>query len=650
MNPKRICMAALLAASFAAAAGPQEAKEASRFTAATNRAIAAKLNLGDRQDYDDARRGFVAALPDALIRDDKGNVVWDGKRFDFIRGDAPASVNPNLWRQEQINNTAGLFKVAERIYQVRNYDISNMTLIEGATGWIVIDPLLTAEVAKATMALAETHLGKKLVLAVIYTHSHIDHFGGVRGIVDEADVKAGRIRVIAPDGFMEHAVAENVLAGNAMTRRASYQFGTSLPWNDKGAVGVGLGKAVSLGTAGLIAPTEIITKTGQELTIDGVRIVFQMANGTEAPAEFMLYLPEMKALCLSELATHTMHNIYTLRGAKMRDALAWSKYVNETLDAFPGAEIAFASHNWPIWDNARIRKYLANQRDLYRFIHDEALRLANHGYTAEEIANMVSLPKSLENDFATHGYYGTLSHNVRAVYNFYLGFYDGNPASLHRHPPEETAKRYVAAMGGAKALLATARKAFAAGDYRWVVEIVNHLVFADPKNAAARVLQADALEQLGYQSESGVWRNEFLSGAQELRKGVQKSRTTTSGTDMVRAMTLDMIFDFVAVRLDHAKVDGLSVGINILFTDSNENYALELSNSVLNNTRGRLLDNPNATLALTRPGLYQMLLQKMPLADLIRAGTAKLEGDPKALAAVFAHLDTFDPQFNIVTP
>jgi alkyl sulfatase BDS1-like metallo-beta-lactamase superfamily hydrolase len=656
---RRVALLVALAATLAAAAAAEgkeaaapdtQAKAPTRQTLAANKAFAAGLDLAEQRDFADATRGFIASLADPVIKSDKGETVWDQSRFAFIEGDAPASVNPSLWRQERLNNAHGLFKVAAGIYQIRSYDVANMTLIAGNTGWIVIDTLLTAEAAKAALALADQHLGKKPIQAVIYTHSHADHFGGVRAIVDEAEVKAGKIRIIAPDGFMEHAVAENVLAGNAMTRRAQYQFGTPLEWNERGAVGVGLGKALSVGAIGLIAPTETISRTGQELIVDGVRMMFQMANGSEAPSEFMLYLPEMKALCLSEVVTANMHNVYTLRGAKMRDALGWSKYINEALDLFPDAEVAFRSHHWPVWGKDTIRKHLAHHRDAYRFVHDEALRLANSGQTMDEIGNAGFYPKELYKDLSTHGYYGTLSHNLRAVYNFYLGYYDGNPASLNRLPPQDRAKRYIAAMGGARAVLVKSRKAFAAGDYRWVAEIANHLVFADPKNAAARALQADALEQLGYQAESGVWRNEYLTGAQELRKGVQNTRGSTSGPDLVRAMPLDMIFDFVAVRLNHPKVDGLNFGTNIVFSDTNETYALELSNSVLNNTRGRVLKNPDATLTLTHSALFKMLLAKVPLSELVKTGEAKLKGDPKALGAVFSNLDNFDPRFNIVTP
>lgn len=641
-----VCAAAVCTQALA-----QEApKPASAATATANKAFGANLDLANKQDFDDATRGLVATLTDPTIKDAKGQVVWDGKQFDFIQGDAPASVNPSLWRQEKLNNAVGLFKVTDGIWQVRGYDLANMTLVAGKTGWIVIDPLLSAEVAKATLEFAMQHLGRKPVTAVIYTHSHADHFGGVRGVVDEADVKAGKVPVIAPEGFMDHAVAENVLAGNAMTRRAQYQFGTPLTFGVRGAVGSGLGKALSVGSLGLIAPTDIVKKTGEERVIDGVRIVFQMANGSEAPSEFTFYFPDHKALCLSEVVTANLHNIYTLRGAKMRDALGWSKYINEMVDMFPQAEVAFRSHHWPVWGGDRIRKHLSNQRDAYRYVHDAALNMANRGQKANDLGNASYFPKGLRNDFSTRGYYGTLSHNLRGVYNYYLGFYDGNPATLDPLPVSETAKRYVAALGGADAVMKQARDAFAAGDYRWAAELNNHAVMADGNNTAARALQADILEQLGYQAESGVWRNEYLTAAKELREGVKPVRLSTQGPDMVRAMTLEMIFDFMAVRLNHQKVDGLNLGVQVSFTDANETYALELSNAVLNNTKGRVLTNPQAKLSLTRPAFFKMLLAGVPLPKLLEAGEAKVEGDPRALGAIFTNLDQFDPLFKIVTP
>jgi len=650
-NTRHALVLALLAAlPPLAPAQAREPQAATATTAQANRAVAAAYALADPQDLAQASRGLVATLPSSVIRNAQGDVAWNGGQFAFIQGAAPDSVNPSLWRQEQLNNQAGLFKVTDGIWQIRGYDLANMTLVQGKTGWIVIDPLLTAEVAKTTLNFAMEHLGRKPVVAVIYTHSHVDHFGGVRGVVDEADVRAGKVPIIAPEGFMEHAVAENVLAGNAMTRRAHYQFGTPLAFGERGAVGSGLGKTVSVGSMGLIPPTDTVHKTGEERVVDGVRIQFMMANGSEAPAEFAFYFPDHKALCLSEVVTANMHNIYTLRGAQMRDALGWSKYINRMIDAFPQAEVAFRSHHWPVWGAARIHQHLANQRDAYRFIHDQAVGLLNQGRKMDDIANATYFPQGLKNDFSTHGYYGTLSHNLRAVYNFYLGYYDGNPATLDPLPVAEASRRYVKAMGGIDAVLQQARAAFDAGDYRWAAVLGNHAVMAEPGNEGARLQQAATLEQMGYQAESGVWRNAYLTGAQELRQGVKPVRLSTQGPDMVRGMTLEMIFDFLAVRLDHQKVDGLTLGTQVNFTDSHETYALELSNAVLNNTRGRTLEHPDATLSLTRPAFFKMLLAKVPLAQLVEAGEAKVEGNPKALGAVLGNLETFDPLFNIVTP
>jgi alkyl sulfatase BDS1-like metallo-beta-lactamase superfamily hydrolase len=645
---KPIALASALCAALPAQA--HDPKPATATTAEANRQFGAALDLANPQDFEDATRGLVARLPDTLVKDAQGNTVWDGNQFGFIQGEAPASVNPSLWRQEKLNNEAGIFKVTEGIWQVRGYDLANMTLVAGKTGWIVIDPLLTAEMAKATLAFAMEKLGKRPVVAVIYTHSHVDHFGGVRGVVDEADVKSGKVPIIAPEGFMDHAVAENVLAGNAMSRRAHYQFGAPLPFGERGGVGSGLGKGLSIGSMGLIAPTDHVKKTGEERVVDGRRIVFLMASGSEAPSEFAFYFPELKALCLSEVVTANMHNIYTVRGAKARDALGWSKYINEMIDFAPEASVAFRSHHWPVWGLERIRKHLANQRDIYRYMHDAALNLANKGAKMNDLGNVGYIPQGLRNDFSTRGYYGTLSHNLRGVYNYYLGYYDSNPATLDPLPPAENAKRYVAAIGGAEAVMAKARSAYEAGDYRWAAELNNNAVMAEPGNEKARLLQADILEQLGYQAESGVWRNAYLVGAQELRNGIRKIRLSSQGPDMVRGMTPELIFDFLAVRLNHRKVDGLNLGVQVNFTDSRETYALELSNAVLNNTKGRKLAAPQATLSLSQPAFFKMLLAKVPLPKLVESGEARLDGDPKALGAIFANLEEFDPLFGIVTP
>ena len=627
------------------------AKPATSTTERANASVRQAVAAFDKRDFDDATRGKLAALNDPLVKAADGRTVWDTRSFDFLKGDAPASANPSLWRMQQLNHAQGLFKVADGIYQIRGYDLANMTLVEGNTGWIVIDTLLTPEMARVGLKLAmDTLKSSKPVVAVIYTHSHVDHFGGVRGVVDEADVRSGKVKLIAPDAFMEYAIAENVLAGNAMSRRAQFMYGVGLPASDKGTLGTGLGLGLSSSVPGLIPPSQYIKKTGEEMTIDGVRIQFQMAKGSEAPSEFMFYFPDKKALCLSEVATKLMHNIYTIRGAQVRDALGWSKYINETMDLFPDAEVAFASHHWPTWGKDNIRGFLANQRDTYRFLHDRALHLANQGLVMDELGSDTFVPKALATDAASRGYYGTLSHNLRAVYNFYLGYYDGNPATLHRLPPADAARRYVAAMGGEAAVLATGRKAFADGDYRWVAEMVNHAVFANPANAEARALQADALEQLGYQAESAPWRNAYLLGAQELRVGPKPSVLSSSGPDTVRGMTNELLFDFIALRLDHTKTDGLKAAVQMRFTDVNETWALELSNSVLNNTKGRMLKNPDVTITLTRPAFLAMLLQGKKLPELVQAGMVKVEGNPQAFGALVANIVVFDPSFNIVTP
>ena len=628
-----------------------ESKPATPTTVRANEAAAKAMTMNDKQDFEDATRGLLSQLKDPLVKAADGRVVYNTQRYDFVKGDAPATVNPSLWREQKLNTSQGLFKVADGIYQIRGYDIANMTLVEGASGWIVIDTLLTEDMARAGLKLAmETLKSKKPVVAVIYTHSHADHFGGARGVVDEADVRSGKVKVIAPEGFMDNAVAENVLAGNAMSRRANYMYGISLPASDKGSVGTGLGLALSNGAPGLIPPTVIVKKTGEEMTIDGVRIQFQMAQNTEAPSEYMFYFPDKKALCLSEVATKLMHNVYTIRGAKLRDALGWSKYINETLDLFPDAEVAFASHHWPTWGNANVRGFLANQRDTYRFLHDRALNLANQGETMPEIGNATFFPKGLAADASSHGYYGTLSHNLRAVYNYYLGFYDANPATLDPLRPVDSAKRYVAAMGGEAAVIALGRKAFADGEYRWVVELVNNVVFANPDNTEARGLQADALEQLGYQAESATWRNAYLMGALELRSGPKTSGASSSGPDTVRGMTNELLFDFIALRLNHEKTDGMKAAISMVFSDINEVWALELSNSVLNNTKGRVLKNPDVTITLTRPAFLAMLLQGKKIPELVQAGMVKVEGNPQGFGAVVANIIDFDPVFNIVTP
>jgi alkyl sulfatase BDS1-like metallo-beta-lactamase superfamily hydrolase len=641
-----IAVAAIFSQGTALAQAP-----ASSHTVQANKAAAASLPQWQQDDFANASRGLIATLPGNRIDGPNGKLAWDGQRFDFLQGAAPDSVNPSLWRNGMLNRIHGLFKVQEGIYQLRGYDVSNMTLIAGKTGWIVVDPLVSAETARATLELAQQHLGRRPVSAVIFTHGHIDHFGGVLGVASMADMKSGKVPVIAPQGFMDSALSENVLAGGAMSRRAVYQFGMHLPYGQREGVGNGLGIAASNGTPGIAVPTVHISANGQKQTVDGVPMVFYMANDSEAPHEFMFYLPEQKALCLSEVASQTMHNIYTLRGAKARDSLNWSKYLNAMIDMFPEAETSFASHNWPVWGKSGVRAHLEHQRDMYRFLNDRTLNLANDGMTMQDLSNQRFYPRGLLQDNATRGYYGSLSQNLRGVFNFYLGWYDSNPATLDPLPRVESAQRFIKAIGGADAALQQLRAAFDAGDYRWAAELGSKLVFAEPGNKAARDTHAATLEQLGYQTESAVWRNEYLSAARELRDDAnRKPSLQTASPDIMRAMPLELVFDSLAVRLNHEKVDGLALGLNLSFTDTGERFALELSNAVLNNTAGRTLAKPSASLVLTRAALFDVLLGKVTFPASLQSGAIKLEGDPKAVGAILGNLKTYDPAFPMVAP
>ncbi|MQV60705.1 alkyl/aryl-sulfatase, partial [Sinorhizobium meliloti] len=529
-------------------------KDATEATRAANDALLTQLPFDDTSDFDDAKRGLIAPLPTEMIQGQGGNAIWNPQQYGFITegAETPATVNPSLWRQSQLINISGLFEVTEGLYQVRNFDLSNMTIIEGTEGITIVDPLVSSETAKAALDLYRKHRGDKPVKAVIYTHSHVDHYGGVRGIVDEADVTSGAVKIYAPEGFLEAAVAENVMAGTAMSRRASYMYGNLLKADPKGQVGAGLGTTTSAGTVTLIPPTNIVTETGQKETIDGLTYEFLMAPGSEAPSEMLWYIEEKKAIQTSEDATHTLHNTYSLRGAKIREPLPWSKYLNQALTMWGDeAEIIFAQHHWPTWGNDNVKELLSKQRDLYRYINDQTLHMVNQGMTMREIAEAFKLPDSLAKFWANRGYYGSVYHDVAATYVLYLGWFDGNPSTLHELPPAEASKKYVEFMGGADAVLEKARKSYEQGEYRWVAQVANHVVFADPNNQDAKNLTADALEQLGYQAESGPWRNFYLTGAKELRDGVTELPTpNTASPDTVRAMSLDLFFDYLGVRLN----------------------------------------------------------------------------------------------------
>lgn len=636
-------------------AGAQQGpRGATSVTREANAAVLRELPFADRTAFDQARRGFIAPLPAGMIRGRAGNLVWDSGKFSFITeaAAAPDTVNPSLWRQSQLITIAGLFEVTEGIYQVRNQDLSNMTIVEGKEGITIFDPLISVETAGAALDLYYRHRPRKPVVAVVYTHSHVDHFGGVRGVVDEADVKRGKVRIYAPLGFLEEAVQENVMAGNAMARRASYMYGNLLPASPRGNVGAGLGTTTSAGSVSLIPPTDIIRKTGERRVIDGLTYEFIYAPETEAPSEMLFLIREKRALNAAEEATHTLHNTYTLRGAKIRNPLAWSKFLNQAIDLWGDqADVLFGMHHWPVWGKAALREHLERQRDMYRYINDETLRLANRGYTMTEIAEQIRLPRAIASHFSNRGYYGSLSHNVKATYVFHLGWFNGNPATLHELPPVEAAKRYVGMMGGTDALLKKARQYYDKGEYRWVAEVVNHAVFAEPNNMAAKNLQADALEQLGYQAESGPWRNFYLTGAQELRQGLGRLPAPNAASpDSVRAMGLDLLFDFLAMRLNGSLADGKRIVLNFDFPDVKQKAMVEMVNGVLNHTLGRQATQADATIVLSRETLNQIVLKQVTLQDALRTGSVRLAGNTGKFSELFSYLDSFDPWFPIVTP
>lgn len=629
-------------------------KAATEATKAANKALQDTLNFDDKQDFDDATRGLIEAPSPLTIKSAAGNVLWDleaYKQYIGVDKAAPDTVNPSLWRNAQLTMQYGLFEVTDRVCQVRGYDLPNASFIKGDTGWIVIDPLISAETAKAALELVKKNLGDLPVVAVIYTHSHGDHFGCVRGVVDEADVKSGKVKIIAPDKFTEEAVSENIIAGNAMGRRAIYMYGALLPRNAQGGVNGGLGQTTSVGAIGLILPTDIISKTGQEMTVDGVQMVFQMTPGTEAPAEMNVFFPQFKSICMAENATHTLHNVLTLRGAKVRDPLIWAHFLNETINMFgPNLESEFASHHWPMWDNPRIFDFLKKQRDLYKYIHDQSVRLMNEGYTGIEIANMVKLPPELDKSWFNRGYYGSVKHNTRAVYQRYVGFYDGNPSTLDELPPEEAARKYVEYFGGADAVLQKAKADFDKGEYRWVAMAVKHVVFADPGNQAAKELLADAYEQMGYQAESGPWRSIYLQGALELRNGVPASGgLNPASPDNIKAMPPELLFNYLGVRLNGEKAVGKKLTLNVNFTDLNAPYTLTVENAALNFNES-MTNGADATVTLTKSALDSVQIGERTLEQAVASGDIKVEGRKEAFGEFLAMLDTFPFWFNIVTP
>jgi alkyl sulfatase BDS1-like metallo-beta-lactamase superfamily hydrolase len=651
-------LALVLATTIAQAETSGVSKPASPSTLEFNKKSTASLPWSDTADFANARRGLIARFPDnGVIKNANGRIVWDLSKFTgFIKegAAAPDTVNPSLWRMSQLLMDAGLYEVVPGVYQVRGADLSNLTIVEGEQGITIYDPLITAETARAALDLYYQNRPRRPVVAVIYSHSHVDHAGGVRGIVDEADVKSGKVKIYAPEGFLENFVAENLFAGTAMGRRASYMYGNLVGPGPQGTVTAGLGITTPTGTVTLIAPTDLIIKTGEKRIIDGIEYEFLMAPGSEAPSEMMWYLPKFKLINTAEDATHTMHNLYTLRGAKTRDARLWPMYLNQALQMWGDRyDVQITMHHWPTWGNAEITQLIKVQRDTYKFIHDQTLHFANMGYTMKELPDLVRLPQSLANQWAGQGYYGTQSHNVRAVYNFYLGYFDGNPATLNPLPPAEVAGKYVAAIGGADAVMKLGREAFQKGDYRWGAELVNHLVFAQPDNQEAKNLQADILEQMGYQADSGPWRDFYLTGADELRHGVGKPTTANpASADIVASMSADLLFDYMGVQLDAKKADGKTLVVNWIFSDINEKHTLFLENSVLNHWPGYNAEKADVTVTADRATLTKVLTKQVSFEDAVKTGQVKLTGDQAKFGEFMSYLVNLNQffWFNIVTP
>ncbi len=626
------------------------AETPSSFTRAAHDTVRSERNFADTRDFDFAARGFIATRKDPMIATAAGQPVWNLAAFDFLKDASSETVNPSLWRQAQLMAKHGLFQVSERIWQVRGFDLANITFVKGDTGWIVIDTLGSNETAKAALDLANEHLGARPVTAVIYTHSHTDHFGGTAGIVQLADVRAGKVQVIAPKGFLEAAVGENVIAGPAMQRRAMYQFGIPLPKDAGGLVNAGIGPGLSTGTSSLIPPTKEIGATGETMTIDGVKMVFQFTPGTEAPAEMNVWFPDWKIVDMAENANATQHNILTPRGAVVRDAKVWAEGLTQSLRLFGEADTLIASHGWPRFGNPSIRDYLGKHRDAYAFLHDQTVRLMNKGMNGDEIAATLELPEVLAQEWYDRPYYGSYSFNSRAVYQFYMGWYDANPVNLAPMPPVETGKRYVAAMGGADSVKAKAREAYDAGDYAWAAELLNHVVMADGADAEAKDLLARSYDQLGWQAEPSTWRNIYLTGAKELREGVGAPRANPAGQMAAIAnLPLGSLMDLLSVRLGPAKAADGSVKLAFALTDTGEQTYVIIANGVLVHEEIAAPGPVDAKLTLTRADFLGGIFGGQPMPAKIQSGAVKLEGNPQALLKLGQWMDPPNTAFPIVT-
>ncbi|HYW90942.1 MAG TPA: alkyl sulfatase dimerization domain-containing protein [Gammaproteobacteria bacterium] len=605
----------------------------------------------DRRDFDFAERGFIATRADPRILRDDGRAAFDLAAYEFVRGEAPSTVNPSLWRQARILTRHGLFRVTDRVYQVRGFDVSTVSFIDAGEGWIVVDPLTTVEVARAALELLAEHVADKPVLAMIYSHSHVDHYGGAAGVVDRREVEAGRVKVIAPEGFLEHAVSENIIAGPAMLRRARFQFGVTLPRSAEGEVTSGLGPCPSLGHVSLIAPTELVTRTGQAITVGDITMVFQLTPGTEAPAEMNFHLPRHRTVFMAENANLTMHNLLPARGALVRDAKAWADYLTESIRLFAGdSDAMFAAHGIPRFGRDEIVAFLTSHRDAYKYLHDQSVRLMNAGLTGPEIAEVLELPEVLAKQWFNRGYYGTMRHNARAIYQRYLGWYDANPANLNPLPPEPAAKKYVAAMGGAERVIGLADQAIADGELRWAATLLNHAVFADESNRRARETLAEVYTRLGYETEAGTWRNIYLTGAQELRSGPAELPAGGFSPDVLQATATSMLLDFAAVRVDPDQATARSFRINLELTDRDEIHLICVGNGVLVHEAGVRDPQAGATVRMQRANLLMTLFAGAAYEPLVDSGEITVAGDPSLYAALVDLIEPLARNFPIVTP
>ncbi|WP_353798292.1 alkyl/aryl-sulfatase [Enterobacter cloacae] len=651
MKLKNVAFLMLTLAASAQACATSVAPSASAYTREHNAAMYQQLNFNDKRDIEDAKRGFIATINPLLIKNDNGKTVVNLENWAFLKGEAPDTVNPSLWRHAQLNNINGLFKVTDRVYQIRGIDISNMTIIEGNSGLIIIDPPVIPESARAGLELYYQHRPKKPVVAVIYSHSHLDHFGGVKGVVSETDVKSGKVKIYAPEGFMEEAASENFLAGNAMSRRALYMYAMMVKPSAVGHVDDGIGKTIATSKNTLIAPTNIISQPEQRVKIDGVEVNFILAPGTEAPSEMMMWFPQFKVFDGSELFNATMHNLYTLRGAKARSAVNWWKALDKALVKYGDqVEIALSQHLWPVWDNARVKDYIASQRDMYKYINDQSLNLINKGYSMDEVAETLTLPDSIGKRWFNRGYYGSLSHNAKAMYMFYMGWYDSNPANLNPLPEKEAAPRYVRLMGGEKKVYQQAKQAADSGNYRWAAQLLNHLIFANPDNKQAKDLQADIFTQLGYQSENAIWRNEYLSGAKELRDGVPVLPVaSTLDSDLTANIEPEALLDYMGVMLNGPKADGKNLRFNWTLS-AGDTYGVELNNSVIIYHKGLPFTDAAFSLKASVVDMARLISHSAPVDKILGDGTVSLKGNPQKLDELLALLDVFPQMFNIVTP